>query len=63
MNLFFKSAFKKIFIYVAYMENERLQGEEQLRTKNYLLEISCSHSKIRLKIAPQELNFVMAKAI
>ena len=32
-------------------------------SKNYLLEIPCSHAKMRLKSAPQKLNFIMAKAI
>ena len=45
------------------MANERLQGEEQFHSKNYLLEMLCSHVKMRLKSAPQKLNFVMAKAI
>ena len=45
------------------MAHERLQGEEQLHSKNYNLEMPRSHAKMRLKIAPQKLNFVMAKAI
>ena len=45
------------------MINERLQGEEQFHFKNYLLEMLCFHAKMRLKSAPQKLNFVMAKAI
>ena len=45
------------------MANERLQGEEQLHSKNYLLEMPRSHDKMRLKGAPQKLNFVIAKAI
>ena len=49
--------------YISYMANERLQGEEQYHSKNYLLEISRSHSKTRLKSASQKLNFVIAKAI
>ena len=49
--------------YIYYMASERLQGEEQFHSKNYLLEIPCSHVKMRLKSAPQKLNFVMAKAI
>ena len=49
--------------YISYMANERLQGEEQFHSKNYLLEMPRSHAKIRLKSAPQKLNFVMAKAI
>ena len=39
--------------YISYMENERLQGEEQFHSKNYLLEMPCSHAKIYLKSAPQ----------
>ena len=45
------------------MTSERLQGEEQFHSKNYLLEMPYSHAKIRLKSAPQKLNFLMAKAI
>ena len=45
------------------MGGERLQGEEQLHTKNCLLEMSRFHAKMRLKSAPQKINFLMAKAI
>ena len=45
------------------MASERLQGEEQFDTKNYLLEMSRFYAKMRLKSAPQKLNFLMAKAI
>ena len=45
------------------MASERLQGEEQFHSKNYLLEMPCSHTKVRLKSAPQKLNFLMAKDI
>ena len=45
------------------MANERLQGEEQFHSKNYLLEMPRSHTKMHSKSAPQKLNFVMAKAI
>ena len=45
------------------MVNEGLQGEEQFHSKNYLSEIPRSHAKMRLKCAPQKLNFVMAEAI
>ena len=48
---------------ISYMANERLQEEEQFHSKNYLLEMPCSHIKMRLKSAPQKLNFVMVKAI
>ena len=50
-------------LYIYYMASERLQEEEQFHTKNYLLEMSCFHAKMRLKSAPQKLNFLMAKAI
>ena len=43
------------------MANERLQ-EEQFHSRNYLLEMSRFRSKMRLKSAPQKLNFVTAKA-
>ena len=49
--------------YIYYMASERLQGEEQLHSKDYLLEMPCSHAKMRLKSAPQKLNILMAKDI
>ena len=45
------------------MVNERLQGGEQFHFKNYLSEKTRSYAKMRLKSAPQKLNFVIAKAI
>ena len=45
------------------MANERLQGGEQFHSKNYLLEMPRSHAEMRLKSAPQKLNFVMTKAV
>ena len=45
------------------MASERLQGEEQFHSKNYLLEMPRSYAKMRLTSAPQKLNFLMAKAI
>ena len=56
---------KNIFSYpyIYYMASERLQREEQFHTKNYLLKISRFHAKMRLRSAPQKLNFLMAKAI
>ena len=49
--------------YIYYMVSEILQDEEQFHFKSYLLEVSPSHAKMRLKSAPQKLNFLMAKAI
>ena len=45
------------------MAGERLQGEEQFHSKNYILEIPRSHAKMRLKSLPQKLNFLMAKDV
>ena len=45
------------------MTSERLQGDEELHSKNYLLEMTLSHAKMRLKSAPQKPNFLMAKDI
>ena len=45
------------------MASERLQGDEQLHSKNYFLEMPRSHAKMRLKSALQKLNFLMAKDI
>ena len=47
--------------YINYIVNERLQGDKRFHSKNYLLETSCSHSKMCLKNAPQKLYFLMAK--
>ena len=49
--------------YISYIADERLQGEEQFHSKNYLLEMPRSHAKMRLKSTPKKLNFVTAKAI
>ena len=45
------------------MASERLQGEERFHPKNYLLEMSRFHARMRLKSAPQNLNFLMKKVI
>ena len=45
------------------MASERLEGEEQFHSQNYLSKMPRSHTKMCLKSAPQKLNFVMAKAI
>ena len=45
------------------MASERLQREEQFHSMNYLLQMPCFHAKMRLKSAPQKLNFLMTKAI
>ena len=49
--------------YIYYMTSTRFQGEQQSPSKNYILEMPCSHAKRRLKSAPQKLNFLMAKAL
>ena len=56
---------KNIFSYpyIYYRVSERLQGDEQLYSKSYLLEMPHSHARMRLKSAPQKLNFSMAKDI
>ena len=45
------------------MVNERLQGEEQLHSNNYFLEIPHSHAEMCFKSASQNLNFALTKAI
>ena len=49
--------------YIYYMASERLLREEQFDPENYLLEMPLSHAKMRLKSAPQKLNFLMGKDI
>ena len=56
-----KNIFSHSYIY--YMASEILQRKEQFHTTNYLLELSCFHAKMRLKSAPQKLNFLITKAI
>ena len=58
---FYNGIRKTIFSHL-YMIRARLQGEEQFNSKNYLLEMPFSHAKMRLKSAPQKLNFLVAKA-
>ena len=45
------------------MASERLQKYEEFDSKNYHLEVPRFYAKIRLKDAPQKLNFLMAKAM
>ena len=49
--------------YVYYTASERLQGEKQFHFKNYLMEMSLSHAKMRFKNEPEKLNFVISKDI
>ena len=37
--------------YISYMVNEKLQGKEQFHSKNYLLEMPRSHTRMPLKIS------------
>ena len=62
---FYNYTGKNIFShpYINYMASERLQGEERIHTKNYLLEMCHFHAKMRLKSEVQKLNLLMAKAI
>ena len=48
--------------YINYMASEKLQGEEQFHTKNYLSTCLVS-MPMRLKSAPQKLNLLKTKAI
>ena len=41
-----------------YMAGERLQGEEQFHSKNWILEMPLSHAKMRLESSPPKLNFL-----
>ena len=48
-------------LYISYMANEKLQGEEQFHSKNYLLELPRFHAKMLWKV--HHKNFIMVKAI
>ena len=50
-------------LYIYFMASERLQREEQFHSKNDLLEMSRFYAKMRVKRAPQKLNFMMTKTI
>ena len=54
-----KNIFSRPYIY--YMASERLQGEEQFHSRNYLLDMPRFHAKMRLKSALQAMS--TAKAI
>ena len=56
-----KNIFSQPYFY--YMASKKLQGEEQVHSKNYLWEMPRFHAKMCLKSAPQKLNFLMTKAI
>ena len=49
--------------YIYHIASERWHGQEKFHSENYFLEIPSSYAKMRLKSAPQKVNFVMAKAI
>ena len=49
--------------YISYVPNKRLQREEKLHSKNYLLKMPRSHAKMRVKSAPQKLTFLMTNVI
>ena len=49
--------------YISYIANEILQGKKQFHSKSYLLEMRRSHTKMRLKSAPQKLKIVIATDI
>ena len=60
---FDKGTTKNIFShpYIFYMASERLQEEEQFYSKNYILEMPCSHVKMCSKSPPQKLHFLLTK--
>ena len=45
--------------YIYYMASEQLQGEEQFHSKSYHLEMRHSNAKLRLKISPQKMKFLI----
>ena len=48
--------------YIYYMASERLQGEEQFHSRNYLLEMSRFNAKMRLKSATQKTKLFNCKS-
>ena len=48
---------KRSHPYITYMSYERLHEEEQFRSKKYLLKMTLSRAKLRLKSASQKRNF------
>ena len=64
-NFDFDNATSKSIIshpYIYYMASERLQGEEQFHSRNYLLEISRFNAKMRLKSATQKTKLFNCKS-
>ena len=57
---FDKYTSEKIFShpYISFMVNERLQGEEEFNSKNYVLEMACAHTKMRLKSHHKNWTFL-----
>ena len=55
-----KNIFSHSYFY--YMASERLQGEEQFHSRNYLLEISRFNAKMRLKSATQKTKLFNCKS-
>ena len=49
--------------YINYLSNEILEEEDSFHSENHFLEMPPSHAKMRLKSAPQKVNFLMAKTI
>ena len=45
------------------MANERLEGEEQFHSKNYLLKMPRFDAKMHFKSAPQKVNLVIAEKL
>ena len=48
--------------YIYYMASERLQGEEQFHTKNYLSEMSCFHAKNAFKKCTKKTKLFNGKS-
>ena len=61
--LHLRTFLKRSHLYISYMSYERLHEEEQFRSKKYLLKMTLSRAKLRLKSASQKRNFETGKAI
>ena len=56
-------SFPPLTLWLRARSNERWQEEELFYSKNYVLEVPLSYAKMRLKSAPQKMNFLMVKSI
>ena len=56
-------SFSPLTLWLRARSNQRWQEEELFYSKNFVLDVPLSYAKMRLKSAPQKMNFLMVKSI